>query len=337
MSKVSYFQRFSQRENHATNNTLLVLRYLYQSSPTKLERVLSGLLGEELQIGLSFEQQVRKSVSVPDAVIEQKPFRIVIETKLGGELDHDQIRRHVISMKADPIGSHFRSVLIGLTRGAVTDAARAELTDFAKEQGVQFVAVTFEDVEVALRQACAEHEVGLLAIIEDYRSFLESENLIDDRGRWMVMFPCGTSYAENAVLKLYYEPPHRPSRRGCRYLGIYRDKTVSLVGEMAAVLICSYDAGTIRVDQREFGRETPEMLARIKQAFEETTYYDLRPYPLRLYLVEDWVPCHFPKVTPGGIMGARYIDLLEHGFERRQLAGQSAETVANVLNSQVFR
>lgn len=337
MSKVSYFQRFSQRENHATNNTLLVLRYLYQSSPTKLERVLSGFLGDELQIGLSFEQQVRKSASVPDAVIEQKPFRIVIETKLGGVLDHDQIRRHITSMKADPIGSHFRSVLIGLTRGAVTDSARTELTDFAKEHGVQFVAVTFEDLEVALREPCAEHEVGLLAIIDDYRSFLESENLIDDRGRWMVMFPCGTSYAENARFKLYYEPPGRPSRRGCRYLGIYRNKTVSLVGEMAAVLICSYDAGTVSVDEREFGRETPEMLVRIKEAFEETTYYDLRPYPLRLYLVEDWAPCHFAKASPGGIMGPRYIDLLEHGFERRQLAGQSAATVAGVLDGKSFQ
>ena len=169
MSKVSYFQRFSQRENHVTNNTLLVLRYLYQSSPLKLQQVLSSFLDDELEIGLSFEQQVRKSVSVPDAVIEQKPFRIVIETKLGNGLDHGQIRRHVTSMQADPIGSHFRSILIGLTPGAVTDAAEAELRDFAQQHGVQFVAVTFEDLLVALREACAEHEVGLLAIIEDWR------------------------------------------------------------------------------------------------------------------------------------------------------------------------
>ena len=54
MSKVSYFQRFSQRENHATNNTLLVLRYLYQVSPLKLEQVFSELLEIQLSIGLTF-------------------------------------------------------------------------------------------------------------------------------------------------------------------------------------------------------------------------------------------------------------------------------------------
>lgn len=219
----------------------------------------------------------------------------------------------------------------------MTDAAEAELRDFAQQHGVQFVAVTFEDLLVALREACAEHEVGLLAIIEDYRGFLESENLLDDRARWVVVFPCGTSYAENQRLKLYYEGPDRASRRACRYLGIYRDKTVSLVGEIVAVLICSYDAGTVRVDHRELGQETPEMLVRIKQAFEETPYYDLRPYPLRFYLTEQWAPCRFAKASRGGIMGARYIDLLEHGFERRQLAGQSAITVAQALDSEVFR
>ena len=43
LSRVSHFQRFSQPENHATNNTLLVLRYFYQSSPFKIQRV-SNLL-----------------------------------------------------------------------------------------------------------------------------------------------------------------------------------------------------------------------------------------------------------------------------------------------------
>jgi hypothetical protein len=52
MSRVSYFQRFSQRENHATNNTLLMLRQFYESSPFKIERVLNSLTDEDLPIGL---------------------------------------------------------------------------------------------------------------------------------------------------------------------------------------------------------------------------------------------------------------------------------------------
>jgi hypothetical protein len=59
MSRVSHFQRFSQPENHATNNTLLAFRFFYQSSPFKLQRVLTSLLESDLSIGLTFEQQIK--------------------------------------------------------------------------------------------------------------------------------------------------------------------------------------------------------------------------------------------------------------------------------------
>ena len=98
MSRVSHFQRFSQPENHATNNTLLVLRHFYQSSPFKIQRVLTSLLETDLSIGLAFEQQVRGDASVPDALITQQQMRIFIETKRGGDIDPNQIRRHFESI-----------------------------------------------------------------------------------------------------------------------------------------------------------------------------------------------------------------------------------------------
>lgn len=98
MSRVSHFQRFSQPENHATNNTLLLLRYFYQSSPFKIQSVLTSLLEADLSIGLAFEQQVKGDASIPDALITQEQMRIYIETKRGGALDPDQIRRHLKSI-----------------------------------------------------------------------------------------------------------------------------------------------------------------------------------------------------------------------------------------------
>jgi hypothetical protein len=83
MSQISYFQRFSQPENHATNNTLLVFRYFYQSSPFKIQRALTELVENDLSIGLLFQQQVRGDLSVPDALITQQPLHIYVETKRG--------------------------------------------------------------------------------------------------------------------------------------------------------------------------------------------------------------------------------------------------------------
>ena len=60
MSRVSHFQRFSQPENHATNNTLLLLRYFYQSSPFKIQSVLTSLLEADLSIGLASNSRLRE-------------------------------------------------------------------------------------------------------------------------------------------------------------------------------------------------------------------------------------------------------------------------------------
>ena len=84
MTEVSYFQRFSQKENHITNNTLLMLRHVYQAAPQKLQLVLRALMeDEELDIGLKFEQQVKGSDSVPDALITQPPLAVLVEKPSG--------------------------------------------------------------------------------------------------------------------------------------------------------------------------------------------------------------------------------------------------------------
>jgi hypothetical protein len=290
MSRVSYFQRFSQRENHATNNTLLVLRYLYQAAPMKLEQVLGSILETTPTIGLTFGQQIKGKHSVPDALISQKPLRMFIETKLGDGLWRDQIERHIASITAGPADQGGETYLIGLTKSPVSDPEKEAHAEYAKARGVQFRATTFTEIANLLRAACNDYEPNLIAIVEDYRSFLENEGLLDDRGRWMAVFPCGTSYPDNERLRLYYEGAERPSKDSCRFIGIYTRKTISLIGEPAAIVVCAYDNGAIRIEERDRGEETPEMIARIKDAFEHTDYYDLRPATMRFYMIDRWSP-----------------------------------------------
>lgn len=334
MSRVSYFQRFSQRENHATNNTLLVLRYLYQAAPYKLEKVLGDLVEGSPTIGLTFDQQVKGSHSVPDALIVQKPLRIYIETKLGGGLWRDQIERHIASIMSETVTGG-ETYLIGLTKSPIGEADRNALTEYAKERGVQFRAVTFSQIANSLREACADYEPGLIAIVEDYRSYLESESLLDDRGRWIAVFPCGTSYPDNERLRLYYEATDRPSKNSCRLIGIYTRKTISLIGEPAAIIACTYESGAVNVEEVERGEPTPERMDRIKQAFEDTDYYDLKSSTMRFYLVDTWSHTALRKHTPGGIMGLRYIDLPQY-VPGRDLSALPVDEIAATLRDQEF-
>ena len=187
MSRVSYFQRFSQPGNHATNNTLLVLRHFYQSSPFKIQRVLTSLLEADLSIGLAFDQQIKGKASVPDALISQEPMRIFIETKRGGRVGAGQIRRHLESIATEASSTGRGDILIALTKEPIAESVRLSLTDSSASQRIKFAAVTFSQIVDTLRAQCADFELELLDIVEDYDSYLAEEKLLEERNQWLVV------------------------------------------------------------------------------------------------------------------------------------------------------
>lgn len=334
MTSISYFQRFSQRENHATNNTLLVLRHLYQTSPGKLEAVLHNILGDtQVAIGVQFDQQVRGSRSVPDAHIYQQPWRIFIETKLGSDLTEDQITRHIESIAArDEPGI---AVLLGLTAGAANSAKAERMAHMARAKNITFKWTTFGDLAEALESQCADYETALSAIVQDYVEYLRGEDLLASRDDWLLVVPCGQSYEENKRFGLYYDGVNRPARSGCRYLGIYKNRTVSLLGDIVAVLVCSYRNGEVVVEQKEFGEATAERLERIKGVIEATTYYDLKSTTQRFFVTDGLHETLVRKSTKSGIQGALYLNI-DTLLGYRRPKDWSVETLADKLKNTSF-
>lgn len=308
MSRVSHFQRFSQPENHATNNTLLVLRHLYQASPYKIQRVLNSLLVADLSIGLAFEQQIKGKSSVPDALITQAPMRIFIETKRGGSIDKDQIKRHFETITPENATAGSGDYLIALTKDPIAEDERKALAAEGATKHITFTSVTFSQIVEALRAQCAEFEPDLLAIVEDYEGYLADQGLLESRNQWLVVFPCGTSITENAKFGLYYEPPSRPSKRNYRFIGVYNLKAVAYVGMVEAIAIVSHVQGAC-VFTTEAGTLTDAHKERIRNVIETTSYYDLTDDALRYYIVDKFVVTNARKTSPGGIMGLRYLDL----------------------------
>ena len=80
---ITLFSGYSQKENRTTNYCLLMLKMVYEENPKFLAEVLTSLVGEELgeRIGVKFQQQAKKTSSVPDGLILQPAFTIYIETK----------------------------------------------------------------------------------------------------------------------------------------------------------------------------------------------------------------------------------------------------------------
>jgi hypothetical protein len=98
MGQIHYFQRYSQKENVVTNNTLLLFSRLYAYNPFRFDNFLNEALQgkSSVDVGISFQQQTKSpEKSIPDGLLSQQSFKVVIETKLYSNYHLDQLRGHL--------------------------------------------------------------------------------------------------------------------------------------------------------------------------------------------------------------------------------------------------
>jgi hypothetical protein len=105
----------------------------------------------------------------------QEQMRIFVETKRGGDVDPDQIRRHFKSIAPDTASASRGDILIALTKEPIAESDRKSLAADGALQRIVFTAITFSQIVEALKAQCADFERELLAIVEDYESYLAEE------------------------------------------------------------------------------------------------------------------------------------------------------------------
>ncbi len=96
--KIHYFQRYHEKENVATANTMLLLSRLYSYSSDKFFRLLkSQYFLDSFNPEIVFTLQEKSVDSIPDATITQESFKIAVETKMSDWFYEDQLLRHLKS------------------------------------------------------------------------------------------------------------------------------------------------------------------------------------------------------------------------------------------------
>ena len=310
MSRVTYFPRYHSRENVVTNTTLHLFSQINQQSTERLRELLSQLFdGEELPLGISFDQQSRAETSVPDGSIFQESLHIVIETKVDAGVDTDQLIRHCEAFTAGRMGNY----LMLLTKRDVP----ADLFDGvmlkAKEAGVIFKHVTFEKLYGLLDKFAFEHETHLKHVVEDFRVYCSDMDLLPDRRKWLRIVPCGNTVALNEKWDMYYDSSSKGYSRH-EYIGIYNQKAVRYVGKVVAVYDNEDDAsGGMRLIPVE-GAANALFEGRIVQMVADTKAqvgWDVSS-EMRFFCVEKFIPTEFIKISPGGIMGKRLWDVTDY-------------------------
>lgn len=287
---------------------------------------MSNILGKEIEldIGIKFHQQTRNSDSVPDGVIRQSSFKIVIETKLTDNFTADQLINHLASFD----DKNSVQVLLAITKHEPDIKTTKTVVDLIKKKkrNISFAATSFSQIADAVRQNLREHDDDMIEIVDEYVAFCEENALINRRNSTMLALPVGNSFDVNIKYAIYYDPANRNHNIPFRYIGLYLKRSIRGIGEVQKVADADLVKGKLIIHGEI--NLTEQEQDRIKSTIDETDYYDISE-GMRFYLVDKFHEINYEKPTPGSLRGKKYFYFdKKDGFR----VDTTTEQLANSIN-----
>ena len=265
---------------------------------------MTNLTDESIEIGIEVNQQQRSGSAVPDGAIIQRPFKVLIETKVDAGVSLDQLVEHSRGFTDDG-----PNVLLLLSREPVTVGENRIIREALSEfPHVLFKNVTFDAVCKEAAALYSDYEVEMAELVQDYADYcdeLELRNQMNDRLR---IVPCGTSFEVNLRYGIYFQPSDRGYTTH-KYLGVYKEKAVRAIWELDSVFDVT-NADSRLSKELVQGRDTDdydEKLAGIIRDARAECGYEIELG--HRFFCGQKEETDFRKISSGGIMGARFISL----------------------------
>lgn len=311
--KIHYFQRYHQKENVETANTMLLLNRLYMYSPNKFYALLKrNFLPQNAEIEMCMELQ-KKSVNtstVPDAVISQPSFKIVVETKLKGDFDINQLLGHLAEFENEKY-----KVLLTFDPQPMKEVIKKKIQEElykyneANNTNIAHCHITFSEILKSVQSIIDERDYDMQEIVQDYEEFCYADGLIPDAWKRMRVQLAGTTIDINKKLNLYYDNVERGFSEH-DYLGLYNQKSVRAIGKIIAIIVNKYENNEWQYIE-EKGRITEDIKNRIIAAREDGRNYGYDMTCNRYFIVEKFYDTDFKKTSPYAPMGSRVFDLTD--------------------------
>ncbi len=310
--KTHYFQRYHSKENSVTANTMLLLSQFYRHSPSKFFDMLQNfLLDAKESPEIAINMQVVGQKSVPDAVISQPSFKIIIETKLHNQFYLEQLTNHICEFKDEQF-----QVLLTLDPKPFDKKIQQELNEAIKQSNktnLKHKHVTFEALIDAIDDYVDARDYDMVAILDDYKQYCLDENLLSDRQFWMRAITAGTTLNDNFDLNLYYDNETVGySEHG--FIGLYDKKRIKGIGKLIKTVVAYYENGKIIYIQESGSALTEEEKGRIKEAIERAKAipgYDLVTVKHRYFLVDQFHKTNFYKQSKNAIQKSKFFNLAQ--------------------------
>ncbi|MDR1699747.1 MAG: hypothetical protein LBR68_00965 [Lachnoclostridium sp.] len=288
--KIHYFQRYHEKENVATANTMLLLSRLYSYSSDKFFSFLkSEFFSDSFEPDLVFTLQEKNVDSIPDATITQEGFKIVVETKLTDWFYSDQLMRHLKSFSDEKY-----KVMITLASELMNEDKKAgfekQLQEYNATQThpVIHINTTFEYLANAVQEVIDDRDYEMQEVLDDYRNYCYTDGLISisDSWKFLRMQLAGTTFEFNIKENVYYDNADR-GFRAHDYLGLYKNKSVRAIGKVCARITAVEKEGIVQFNS-EFGELTEERKQKIMDSIidADSHGYDLRTIEHRYFDME---------------------------------------------------
>jgi len=326
MSDITMFAPYSQRENIVTNNTLLLLKTIYNESVLVFDRLISRLIGleEPLGFGLRFEQQIgfktNEGAGIGDGLIRQEPVSIFLETKTTDWFYSRQIDRYRKFLAGRDSGTG-RKVLILLSnfesktrlRNIVLDQQPENIDD--ETDGVIIAVVGFDDLLKTVQEEVKSENDIIRTMIADFEKYLVDEGLLPTWTGTLVIIPMGGSLELNKKFGCYSCPRQKRGYTHARakFLGFYNQKKIDEVAEIDAVIdLKSRNPESWELKWNNSGKDEKSLQARAETILANPEYYANNDFDqgsgVLLFLLSNLqTSVNFQKISPGGIMGRRYM------------------------------
>ena len=293
----------------ATNNTLLLFSRLYQLAPFKFSEFLNQLLEEaDLRTGVLFSQQTVGSKSVPDGIIAQESFKVIIETKRHDKFSVDQLTAHL-----DSFGQEQRQILLALSPQMIGEALRIQVESEIIRKGVtnvRLVCTTFQLIINAFRDTLNEYDFELHDIINDYEGYCATSNLLDNTDSLLRVVPCGWTLDLNVKYKLYFAPADRGFTKHS-YLGLYKEMRVQWIGEICNIVTADLaDGETLNILNQlkgVSGQQAQTIIGCITETKLITNWSIHTGHTF--FCVDEFYETNFMKQSKYGLQGTRLFNL----------------------------
>lgn len=336
--RIHYFQRYHEKENVATANTMLLLSRLYSYSSDKFFKFLKKeYFLDEFNPEIIFTLQEKSVESVPDATITQESFKVVVETKLSDWFYKEQLIKHLKTFNNEKY-----KVIMTLAPVFMDETKKEEFDKNLKEYNLTqtnpiiHINTTFEEVANAIKNVIDDRDVEMQEVLDDYLDYCYSDGLIpvSDSWKYMKMQLANTTFDFNLEKNVYYNKAEKGFRPH-DILGLYQKKSIRAIGKIVARITAIENENGIKYNV-EYGDLTEDRKMTIEKAmYDSASYgYDLRTIEHRYFFVEKFYETDFRKDTLRAPFGSRIFNLTEL-LKTDEIP--SIENLAEILKSKTWQ